>query len=78
MNPRPADDVPATPDPWEDCRSQFRDACRSEKPPGIADIPDWVAEFPIDQQEDLLADLVSVHLNESQKRKCCLCQRAGI
>ena len=49
-------------DQWEHCRNRFRTACRSEIPPPIQAIPDWVRSFLTEEQPDLLVDLVTEHL----------------
>jgi tetratricopeptide (TPR) repeat protein len=50
------------PDLWEECRSRFRAACRSQSPPTIESLIDWVRPFSPEERAGLLVDLVVEHL----------------
>jgi tetratricopeptide (TPR) repeat protein/serine/threonine protein kinase len=46
----------------EECRQRFRAACRSGPLPAVADLRRWLEPFPAADRPDVLADLVSEHL----------------
>lgn len=58
-SPRP---VAADAAPWEACLADFRAACRSDRPPAVAAIRDWLGRVPADDRPHALVDLAAEHL----------------
>jgi serine/threonine protein kinase/WD40 repeat protein len=50
---------------WEAALKQFRARCHSDNPPTIQSIRHTLGVFPPTEQDDMLVDLVTVHLRQS-------------
>ncbi len=49
----------------DNCFARFAQACRSDRPPTVAELRDWLGAFPPDERPDALVDLVGKHLRSS-------------